>query len=157
MSSARWNFGDFELDAAGFQLLFQSHPVKLERIPLELMIFMVERQGQLVSRDEIATRLWGNGVHVDVESGVNTAIRKLRAALKDSPEAPVFIETLPGKGYRFIGRASRQIVPRKRRPAQSVELAPGWSPDSLSVLQRRPLAFITPAFGPLARPLQRLR
>lgn len=72
---------------------------------------MVERQGQLVSRDEIATCLWGNGVHVDVESGVNTAIRKLRAALKDSPETPVFIETVPGKGYRFIGRASQPDRP----------------------------------------------
>ena len=81
--------------------------MKLERIPLELMIFMVERQGQLVSRHEIATRLWGDGVHMDVESGVNTAIRKLRTALKDLPETPVFIETVPGKGYRFIGRASQ--------------------------------------------------
>jgi TolB-like protein/Tfp pilus assembly protein PilF len=85
--------------------------VKLERIPLELMIFMVERQGQLLSRDEIAIRLWGNGVHVDVESGVNTAIRKLRVALKDSPEIPVFIETVPGKGYRFIGRVSQADRP----------------------------------------------
>ena len=97
--------------------------MKLERIPLELMIFMVERQGQLVSRDEIATRLWGNGVHVDVESGVNTAIRKLRAALKDSPEMPVFIETVPGKGYRFIGRASQadrtaEATTRPDRPAR---------------------------------------
>jgi TolB-like protein/DNA-binding winged helix-turn-helix (wHTH) protein/Flp pilus assembly protein TadD len=97
--------------------------VKLERIPLELMILMVERQGQLVSRDEIATRLWGNGVHVDVESGVNTAIRKLRAALKDSPETPVFIETVPGKGYRFIGRTSEadraaEATTRPDRPAR---------------------------------------
>jgi TolB-like protein/lipoprotein NlpI len=97
--------------------------VKLERIPLELMIFMVERQGQLVSRDEIATRLWGNEVHVDVESGVNTAIRKLRAALKDSPETPVFIETVPGKGYRFIGRVSQadrgpEVTAPPARPAR---------------------------------------
>ena len=123
LSSALFNFGDFELDAAGFQLLYRSQPVKLERIPLELMIFMVERQGQLVSRDEIATRLWGDRVHVDVESGVNTAIRKLRAALKDSPETPVFIETVPGKGYRFIGRASEAERPaeattRPSRPAR---------------------------------------
>lgn len=97
--------------------------MKVERIPLELMIFMVERQGQLVSRDEIATHLWGNGVHVDVESGVNTAIRKLRAALKDSPETPVFIETVPGKGYRFIGRVCQPDRPaeataRPDRPAR---------------------------------------
>jgi len=123
LSTIRWNFGDFELDAAGFQLLYRSQRVKLERIPLELIIFMVERQGQLVSRDEIASRLWGNGVHVDVESGVNTAIRKLRAALKDSPETPAFIETVPGKGYRFIGRASQadrnaEATARPVRPAR---------------------------------------
>src|SRR5262249_7215074 len=55
------------------------------------------------TREEIAAHLWGNAVHVDVESGVNTAIRKLRSALKDSPENPAFIETVPGKGYRFVG------------------------------------------------------
>jgi DNA-binding response OmpR family regulator len=60
LSGARWNFGDFELDAAGFQLLYRSHPVKLERIPLDLMILLVERQGQLVSRDEIAARPRGH-------------------------------------------------------------------------------------------------
>jgi TolB-like protein/DNA-binding winged helix-turn-helix (wHTH) protein/Tfp pilus assembly protein PilF len=85
--------------------------VKLERIPLELMIFLVERRGQLVSREEIAARLWGDGVHVDVESGVNTAMRKLRAALKDSPDKPVFIETVPGKGYRFVGPVSPAVSP----------------------------------------------
>ncbi len=121
------------------------------------MIFMVERQGQLVSREEIATRLWGSGVHVDVESGVNTAIRKLRAALKDSPETPVFIETVPARGTASSDASPNQIVPRKRRPVQIVQHAPGWSPDSLSVLQRRRLSSITPAFGPLARPLPRLR
>jgi len=85
--------------------------VKLERIPLELLIFLVERRGQLVSREEIATRLWGNGVHVDVENGINTAMRKLRAALKDSPEKPVFIETVPGKGYRFVGTVAQEAHP----------------------------------------------
>jgi len=65
----------------------------------------------------------GKRVHVDVESGVNTAIRKLRAALKDSPETPVFIETVPGKGYRFIGRASQldrpaEVTTRPDRPAR---------------------------------------
>jgi TolB-like protein/DNA-binding winged helix-turn-helix (wHTH) protein/Tfp pilus assembly protein PilF len=106
--------------------------VKLERIPLELMIFMVERQGQLVSRDEIATRLWGNGVHVDVESGVNTAIRKLRAALKDSPETPLFIETVPGKGYRFIARAAQADRPAEA-PARPDRPARPWLAAGLAL------------------------
>src|SRR4030095_9903472 len=107
LTGARWNFEDFELDVAGFQLLRQSRTVKIERIPMELLILLVERSGQLVSREEIATRLWGDGVYTDAESGVNTAVRKLRAALKDSPEQPAFIETVTGKGYRFIGPVSK--------------------------------------------------
>ena len=111
MSGTRWNFGDFELDACEFQLHYRSHPVKLERIPLELLILLVERRGQLVSREAIAERLWAPGVHVDVESGVNTAVRKLRAALKESPDKPVLLETVPGKGYRFIGEVKQTEVP----------------------------------------------
>src|SRR5262245_38745233 len=90
------------------------------------MIFMVERQGQLVSRDEIATRLWGNGVHVDFRTGINTPIRKLRAALKDSPENPVFIETVPGKGYRFIARASQADRPAEATAARPNRPARPW-------------------------------
>src|SRR5947208_16110539 len=73
---------------------------------MELLILLVERPGQLVSREDIAGRLWGDGVYMDAESGVNTAVRKLRAALKDSRDQPVFIETVAGKGYRFIGPVS---------------------------------------------------
>jgi len=132
--------------------------VKLERIPLELMIFMVERQGQLVSRDEIAARLWGNGVHVDVESGVNTAIRKLRAQpSRIRPKHRSLLRQCLARGTASSGAPPSQIVPRKRRPVQIVEHALGWSPESRSVLQRQRLSSITQAFGPLARPLQRLR
>ena len=73
------------------------------------MILLVERRGQLVTRAEIVDRLWGKDVFVDVENGVNTAIRKLRQALRDSPDAPTFIETVPGKGYRFI--ATVEVLP----------------------------------------------
>lgn len=79
-------------------------------MPFELLLLLVERHGQLVSRAEIAARLWKNGIHVDTESGVHTAVRKLRAALKDSIEKPIFIETVPGKGYRFIGQVSESIT-----------------------------------------------
>ena len=111
LPTAKWTFEEFELDVAGFQLRRRSHPVKLERIPMELLILLVERPGQLVSREDIAARLWGDGVYVDAEHGVNTAVRKLRAALKDSPEQPAFIETVAGKGYRFIGPVSNTDLP----------------------------------------------
>jgi TolB-like protein len=95
-------FGDFELDVAGYELRGSGRPIRLERQPMDLLIVLVERRGQLVSRDEIVDRLWGKDVFVDVETGVHTAVSKIRRALRDSPEDPAFIETVSGKGYRFI-------------------------------------------------------
>ena len=95
-------FGDFALDVAAYELRRSGRRVRLERQPMDLLILLVGRRGQLVSRTEIADALWGKDVFVDVENGVNTAIRKLRQALRDSPDAPTFIETVPGKGYRFV-------------------------------------------------------
>ena len=69
---------------------------------MDLLILLVESRRQLVSRSDIVDRLWGKDVFVDVETGVNTAISKVRQALRDSPDAPAFVETVPGKGYRFI-------------------------------------------------------
>ncbi len=69
---------------------------------MDLLILLVESRGQLVFRSDIVERLWGKDVFVDVETGVNTAISKVRQALRDSPDAPAFVETVPGKGYRFI-------------------------------------------------------
>jgi len=68
---------------------------------MELLILLVERKGELVSREEIAERLWGKDVFLDVDHGINTAIRKVRAVLRDDPEKPRFVETVVGKGYRF--------------------------------------------------------
>ena len=96
------SFGDYELDVAGYQLRRNGRQVRLERQPMDLLIMLVERRGRLVSRDDIVERLWGKDVFVDVETGVHTAIRKIRLALRDSPDKPVFVETIPGKGYRFI-------------------------------------------------------
>ena len=76
---------------------------------MDLLILLVGRRGQLVSRSQIVDALWGKDVFVDVENGVNTAIRKLRQALRDAPDAPTFIETVPGKGYRFI--APVEVLP----------------------------------------------
>ena len=125
LADGRWSFGRFELDASRFQLREGTRPVKLERIPLELLLLLVERKGELVTREEIAARLWGNGVHVDAESGVHTAIRKVRAALKDSAGQPVFVETVPAKGYRFISpvaeAATIAVLPFENLDADTAE------------------------------------
>ena len=95
-------FGEFALDIAAYQLRRDGRPVKLGRQPMDLLILLVERHGQLVTRADIVARLWGPDVFVDVEMGVNTAISKVRQALRDAPDAPRFLETVSGKGYRFI-------------------------------------------------------
>jgi len=77
--------------------------LRVERKPMELLILLVSRQGQLVTRTEIAERLWSSEVFVDTEHGINTAVRKLRYLLRDDPENPKFIQTVTGMGYRFIG------------------------------------------------------
>ena len=87
---------------------------------MDLLILLVERRGQLVTRAEIVDALWGKDVFVDVETGVHTAIRKIRQALRDAPEAPTFIETVPGKGYRFVAPVEAlapEAVPPAAAPA----------------------------------------
>jgi TolB-like protein/DNA-binding winged helix-turn-helix (wHTH) protein/Flp pilus assembly protein TadD len=100
--SGTFRFGDFELNGGAYELRRNGRPVRIERQPMDLLLLLVERRGQLVQRSEIVDKLWGKDVFVDVETGVHTAIRKIRRALRDSPDAPVFVETVPGKGYRFI-------------------------------------------------------
>ncbi len=102
MPAPTHKFGDFELDPSGFELRRQDRPLKLERIPMELLILLLEKNGQVVSRQEIVGRLWGKDVFVDTEHGINTAIRKIRTALGEKVEHPRFIQTLSGKGYRFV-------------------------------------------------------
>ena len=102
-------FGDFELDVTAYELRRLGRPVRIERIPMELLILLLERRGDLVSREEIVERLWGKETFVDAETGVNTAIRKVRQALKDSTARPVFIQTISGKGYRFLAPAMSKV------------------------------------------------
>jgi TolB-like protein/DNA-binding winged helix-turn-helix (wHTH) protein len=97
-----FRFGDFVLNVTAYELRRDGRRVRLERQPMDLLILLVDRRGELVSRAEIVNALWAKDVFVDVENGVNTAIRKLRQALRDTPDEPAFIETVPGKGYRFI-------------------------------------------------------
>ena len=115
MPGASLKFDDVELDLGSYQLRRNGSVIKLERIPMELLILLASRNGQLVSREEIIEKLWGKDVFVDSEHGVNTAIRKIRNALQDDPEKPRFIETVVGKGYRFV--APLVTVPEEALPA----------------------------------------
>jgi TolB-like protein/DNA-binding winged helix-turn-helix (wHTH) protein len=95
-------FGEFSLDCDRYELLRAGRPIKLEKLPMELLILLVEKDGDLVTRQEIVGRLWGPDVFLDTEHGINTAIRKVRTVLRDDPEQPRFVQTVSGKGYRFI-------------------------------------------------------
>ena len=99
---SRLQFGVFEADLAARELYKRGVPVHLQDKPFEILVLLLERPRQVVSREELQTRLWPNGTFVDFDKGLNTAVRKLRDALGDSAETPVFIETLPRRGYRFI-------------------------------------------------------
>jgi TolB-like protein/DNA-binding winged helix-turn-helix (wHTH) protein/Flp pilus assembly protein TadD len=121
-------FGDFELDIAAYELRRNGRAVRLERHPMDLLLLLLERRNDLVSRAEIVELLWGKDVFVDVETGVHTAIRKIRQALRDSPETPTFIETVPGRGYRFI--ATVEVVGKSADVIPAALVAP---PDVSSV------------------------
>ena len=99
-------FEDFELDLRAYQVRRSGHILRLERIPMEVLFLLVERRGQLVTREEIIEKLWGKNVFLDTDNAINTAIRKIRQVLKDDSDQPRFVQTVTGRGYRFIGQLS---------------------------------------------------
>lgn len=101
VTAQEFHFADFTLDQSRYRLQQGERILRLEKLPMELLILLVERRGELVSREEIAGRLWGKDVFLDVDRSINTAINKVRVVLRDDPEKPRFIETVVGKGYRF--------------------------------------------------------
>jgi len=102
-------FDDFQLDYARFQLCRHGLPVRLEGLPLQLLMFLVENRGRLVTREEISTELWSSkDVFVDVEQGINTAVRKIRRALADDAGEPQYLQTVVGRGYRFVAATTEE-------------------------------------------------
>src|ERR1700693_2446950 len=95
-------FGQFELDSSEERLLKRGIPVRLENQPFQILAALLEHPGEVVSREDLCASLWPDGTYVDFDEGLNTAVKKLRYALGDSAENPVFIETVPRRGYRFI-------------------------------------------------------
>lgn len=138
---------EFELDLRGHTLTRAGRRVRLERIPMDLLLLLLERRGELVTRQDIVDRIWGPGVFLDTDNSTNGAIRKLRQALKDDADQPRFIETVTGKGYRFIGpvvdRTARSEPSRTAEPLAALapaeplpaEAPPprnlGWRPWSI--------------------------
>lgn len=106
----RIRFGDFELNLTGCELTRFGRPVLLERRPTEVLCHLVSRPNTLVTREILAREIWGAASEVDADMGINTAIRKIRTVLGDTPAAPRHIETIQGRGYRFIAPIQPEAI-----------------------------------------------
>jgi DNA-binding winged helix-turn-helix (wHTH) protein len=132
MAEVRVRFGEFELDFGHFQLYRNGGPVKLEGLPMQLLMHLVEHRRQLVTREDIANVLWGKDVFVDVEQGINTAIRKIRIALGDNPSSPKLLQTVVGRGYRFVAACEEdgaEIKFSAEELGRAVMVAAGLNPE----------------------------
>ena len=92
---------------------------------MDLLFLLVDQRGELVTREQIVERIWGTGVFLDTDNAINGAVRKIRRVLNEDPDQPRFIETIPGKGYRFIA------------PVDATEPGPGQAPVNLPGIEVR--------------------
>jgi DNA-binding winged helix-turn-helix (wHTH) protein/Tol biopolymer transport system component len=105
-----YRFGLFEADLELGTLTRQGAPVKLQEQPFRILTLLLEARGEVLTREELRRKIWPEGTYVDFDGSLNTALMKLRAALNDSRENPLFIETVPRKGYRFIAPVELTVV-----------------------------------------------
>ena len=148
MSFVVYEFGDFSLHCGRFELCRNGRRLKLERKPLELLVLLVTKHGQVVTRNEISQCLWEREVFVDIEHGINTAIRKIRQVLGDSSDLPRFVQTISGSGYRFIAPVTAvepEVTELTQPSGDPVDLPP--APPEIST---------TPVIPPAAKPHHRL-
>ena len=104
-------FGVFELNLDLEELRKNGTLLKLPPQPFKLLALLASRSGQVVTRDEIQGQLWGNDTFIDFEQGVNKCIKQIRTALSDNPDNPLYLETIPRRGYRFLAPVRTKIVP----------------------------------------------
>jgi DNA-binding winged helix-turn-helix (wHTH) protein len=124
--NGRLRFAEFELDVGAYVLRRPDGPLRLEKLPMEVLILLVQRAGTLVQRSEIQARLWGPDIYVEHDSAINTALRKIRRALGDDAEHPRFVETVVGKGYRFIAPLELDGSPQARPSAEHGQSSARW-------------------------------
>ena len=144
-----YRFGVFEADTAAGELRRKGMRVKLNAQPFQLLCILLERPGQIVTREEISNELWTDGTFVDFDHGVNSAINRIRETLGDTAANPRFVETIARRGYRFLAPVERIIdgessVPEAASPQSSIESVPeeprNWilsSPKDLPAVPRR--------------------
>ena len=106
-------FGQFQVDLQRGELLKEGSRVHIQSKVFQALLALVERPGEIVTREALRARLWPDGTFVNYEANVNTTVNKLRLALGDSPEKPIYVETVPRKGYCFLGTVERGHEPLK--------------------------------------------
>jgi DNA-binding winged helix-turn-helix (wHTH) protein len=116
-------FGVFELNLDLEELRKNGTLLKLPPQPFKLLALLASHSGQVVTRDEIQAQLWGNDTFIDFEQGVNKCIKQIRSALSDNPDNPLYLETIPRRGYRFLAPVRTKIVPAP--PPQVKEASSG--------------------------------
>ncbi len=150
-SSPRLKFGPYLVDLAAGEVLKNGSRIRLQEKPLRVLALLAERQGQLVTREDLKNHLWPEDTFVDFENGLNTAVSRLRDALSDHADNPRYIETIPRRGYRFISQvefvnghqpaADNSANGQKPVPV----LAPIPAPEALSGIETRKVAGARPA------------
>ncbi len=135
-----FRFGLFEADPSNLTLTRKGIRIKIQEQPFRILILLLERSGEIISRDEMRQKLWPEGTYVDFDGSLNVILKKLRAALEDDSENPRFIETVPRRGYRFIAPVSVSgPTPEPTTPAVETPQAPVPVPE-VSVITPKPSA-----------------
>jgi len=140
----RFRFGVFETDASTGELRRKGIRVKLNSQPFQVLLLLLERPGQLLTREEISRELWPEGTFVDYEHGVNSAVNRIREALGDTAANPRFVETLARRGYRFIAPVER-VGPERIDFREEREANPADQAESLSLQES--ITELEPKFG----------
>jgi DNA-binding winged helix-turn-helix (wHTH) protein len=117
-----FKFADFVVDCRAAELFRKGKKIQLQHQPMQVLLALLDQSGQIVTREELQQKIWPADTFVDFEHSLNTAIKKLRVALGDTPRKPKFVETLPRRGYRFIGKVELDgEKPAFQRWASSLE------------------------------------
>jgi len=135
-------FGEFEVDERAGVIRRAGTRIKLQDLPFRLLVVLLRRPGEVVTREELRAELWGSETFVDAEAGLNTAIAKIREALGDNAETPAFVETLPKRGYRFIATLERDEPGLKTRPPSNEKRPPVFPGMPTRVTNRRALYWL---------------
>jgi TolB-like protein/DNA-binding winged helix-turn-helix (wHTH) protein/Tfp pilus assembly protein PilF len=136
-----FRFGTFELDNVSGELRKDGSHIRLADKPFQLLSLLVEHPGTIVNREQVRERLWGSNTFVDFDGNLSVILTKLRQILSDSPDRPLFIETVPRRGYRFIAPITSVQTINETQPTMNSAAASGAQPRENAVLKTRNVPF----------------